>query len=63
MDIRDIVVEEGRSLHMRIHQNLTNYLSFGEKRGLGSSSTVLRRFTNGLGKKEAKENKKKIIVG
>ena len=28
---RDIVVKEGRSLYMRIHQNLTNHLSFGEK--------------------------------
>ena len=57
MDIRDIVVEEGRSLHMRIHQNLANHLSFCEKRGLGSSSTILGSPANGLGKKEkGKEN-------
>ena len=50
-----IVGEEGRNHHMRIHQNLANHLSFGEKRNLGSSSIVLRSSTNGLGKNEMKK--------
>ena len=55
----DIVVEDGRSLHMIIHQNLANQLTFGEKRGFKKSSTISRSSTNELEKKEVKEMRKK----
>ena len=58
---RDIVVEKGRSLHMTTHQNLANHLSFGEKTGSGSSSTILEISTNVLEKIEVKERRRTKI--
>lgn len=54
------MAEEGRIHHMRIHQNLTNQLNFDlkKKKILGSSSIMLRSFTNGLGNKKTKKEER-----
>ena len=61
---RGVVVEERRRLHMRIYQNLTNQLNFGEKRSLRSSFIVSRSSINGFGKKEGGKitNKKQSLA-